>query len=67
MQLFERNRDLSEELNSLSNACRCCYYLRFQEESLLRKDEDFCLCILMSSFYFFLKENKVFIMLIFSS
>lgn len=46
MQLFERSCNLFEELNSLSNA-RCFYYLRFQGQKFLQKEQDFCLHILM--------------------
>lgn len=61
MQLFERSCNLFEELNSLSNA-RCFYYLRFQGQKFLQKEQDFCLHILMPLQK--KTENKVFIMLI---
>lgn len=64
MQLFERSCNLFEELNSLSNA-RCFYYLRFQGQKFLQKEQDFCLHILMPLQKKKKKtENKVFIMLI---
>ena len=62
MQLFERSCNLFEELNSLSNA-RCFYYLRFQGQKFLQKQQDFCLHILMP-LQKKKTENKVFIMLI---
>lgn len=62
MQLFERSCNLFEELNSLSNA-RCFYYLRFQGQKFLQKEQDFCLHILMP-LQKKKTENKVFIMLI---
>lgn len=61
MQLFERSCNLFEELNSLSNA-RCFYYLRFQGQKFLQKEQDFCLHILMPLQK--KTKNKVFIMLI---